>query len=119
MPCAGLSKSSPQGLSLRSSCWIPMASACGTVPQALAIGIQQEDRSERPCGELFDKPAQGIEDHREGLAFGDHLEQPFLSCQQGLGALALRQVEHECDALVLPALEHGGADQDWHATAVF
>ena len=35
------------------------------------------------------------------------------------GAFALGQVEHERDALVLPALEHGGADQDRHATAVF
>ena len=39
--------------------------------------------------------------------------------QRRFGALALAQVEHERDALVPPALEQSGADQDRHATAVF
>jgi hypothetical protein len=36
-----------------------------------------------------------------------------------LDSLALGQVEHERDALVPPAVEHGAADQDRHATAVW
>src|SRR5882672_2308296 len=38
------------------------------VPQAIAIRIQQQNRSQRTFRQLLDKSAQGIEDHGERIA---------------------------------------------------
>src|SRR5262245_39616702 len=59
------------------------------VPKTVAIRIQQQNRRKRTFGQLFDKPAQGIEDQSKQIALGYHLEKPFLSGEQCLSPLAI------------------------------
>ena len=53
------------------------------------IGPKQQDRSERAAALLLDNQTQDIQDLLERSAGRDHLEKPFLSCQQSLGTLGL------------------------------
>src|SRR5262249_53757559 len=82
-------------------------------PQASrAVG---DDRGERLRDFMGDRGRQLAQRHHPRDVGQLHLG----LVQRLFGALALGQVEHERDALVLPALEQRGANQDRHATAAF
>jgi hypothetical protein len=82
------------GISLRQA-------GCSTVPQLLAVRIEQQDRCEDIAGLLFHKPAQVIKYLSKRVAPGHHLEQAFLAREQSFGPLAVRNVGNRADELNL------------------
>src|SRR5439155_5283120 len=69
--------------------------------QMKAIGIKQQDRSERAAAKLLDNQTQGIQNLLERNAGRDHLEKMLFTGEQRLRSFALTDVSK--DRLEIPA----------------
>jgi len=75
------------------------------------VGIEQQDRSDRPAPLLLYNKTENMQYFPELHAGGNHFEEPFLSCMQRFTALAIINIREDSipsdDLAVLIAQRHG------------